>query len=371
MCVVFVTLSVFFVVFSYFLHKFKYLYVYLQYYLTFDALMGKKINFLLLTVICIFVSSCKWQLKPKSTKQDEVNITVLRYDKLLMDYVSANSFSSLQKMNTDFSLQTKFLLEDVLELGKVDDPDINTKLRTYFSDTTLMKLDKTALLKYKDMGDVERNLTKGFKALKKEIPSLPVPVVYSQLSALNQSVVVGDSILGFSIDKYLGADYPMYKDIFFDYQRRYMTRSRIVPDCFLFYLMREYPFDWGGDRTLMEQIIYKGKIHWVIAKILGMPLDEEIGYSKFETQWAQENRSRVWKFMLRTKQLESRDRELFNVYLRPASFNRYYGETSPGLLGVWLGTHLVDEYMQKNSQVTMLALLQDNQYKKILLDALK
>ena len=333
--------------------------------------MGKKITFLFVTMVCIFVSSCKWQLKPENEKKEDRGVTVVRYDKLLMDYVSANSFSALQKMNTDYPLQTKFLLEDVLVLGKVNDPDINAKLRSYFADTTLMKLDKAALLKYKDMGDIERDLTKGFRALKKDIPSLSVPVIYSQLSALNQSVVVGDSILGFSIDKYMGADYPLYKNIFFNYQSRYMTRSRIVPDCFLFFLMSEYPFDWGGDRTLMEQIIYQGKIHWVIAKILGMQLDEEIGYSKYESQWAQENRERVWKFMLKTQQLESRDRELFDVYFKPSPFNRYFGETSPSFLGVWLGAHLVDEYMQKNPQVTILGLLQDRHYKKMLLDALK
>lgn len=61
------------------------------------------------------------------------------------------------------------------------------------------------------MGWIEKKLTKGFKQLKKEVPSLPVPHFYAQLSALNQSVVVGDSIVGFSIDKYMGADYPLYK----------------------------------------------------------------------------------------------------------------------------------------------------------------
>lgn len=44
--------------------------------------------------------------------------------------------------------------------------------------------------------------------MKKEVPALFVPHFYAQIAALNQSVVVGDSILGFSIDKYMGADYP-------------------------------------------------------------------------------------------------------------------------------------------------------------------
>ena len=52
----------------------------------------------------------------------------------------------------------------------------------------------------------------------------------------NQSVVVGDSILGFSIDKYMGADYPLYKRFYYDYQCRSMEPDRIVPDCFTCYV---------------------------------------------------------------------------------------------------------------------------------------
>ena len=81
----------------------------------------------------------------------------------------------------------------------------------YYADTTLLVLIQDAEEKFKDMGWIEKKLTKGFKQLKKEVPSLPVPHFYAQLSALNQSVVVGDSIVGFSIDKYMGADYPLYK----------------------------------------------------------------------------------------------------------------------------------------------------------------
>lgn len=80
--------------------------------------------------------------------------------------------------------------------------------------------------------------------MKKEVPALFVPHFYAQIAALNQSVVVGDSILGFSIDKYMGADYPLYKRFYYDYQCRSMEPDRIVPDCFTFYLLSQYPLPW-------------------------------------------------------------------------------------------------------------------------------
>ena len=37
------------------------------------------------------------------------------------EYVTMNSFSALQKMNTDYPQVTKLLIEDVLAIGEVDD----------------------------------------------------------------------------------------------------------------------------------------------------------------------------------------------------------------------------------------------------------
>ncbi len=135
-----------------------------------------------------------------------------------------NSFSALQKMNTDYPQVTSLLIEDVLAMGEVDMEDINDRLCAYFSDSILVHLMEDAEEKFKDVSNLEQNLTKGFKRLKKEVPALFVPHFYAQIAALNQSVVVGDSILGFSIDKYMGADYPLYKRFYYaNYQCRSMS----------------------------------------------------------------------------------------------------------------------------------------------------
>lgn len=189
--------------------------------------MMRKIIFIL--VVCLVaLSSCQWDGKSGNTA--DVDVRVARYDRLQYEYVTMNSFSALQKMNTDYPQVTKLLIEDVLAIGEVDDMKINDRMLEYYSDSTLLTLMHDAEEKFKDLGWVEEKLTKGFKRLKKEVPALFVPHFYAQIAALNQSVVVGDSILGFSIDKYMGADYPLYKRFYYDYQCRSMEPDRIVPD---------------------------------------------------------------------------------------------------------------------------------------------
>ena len=165
--------------------------------------MMRKIIFIL--VVCLVaLSSCQWDGKSGNTA--DVDVRVARYDRLQYEYVTMNSFSALQKMNTDYPQVTKLLIEDVLAIGEVDDMKINDRMLEYYSDSTLLTLMHDAEEKFKDLSWVEEKLTKGFKRLKKEVPALFVPHFYAQIAALNQSVVVGDSILGFSIDKYMGAD---------------------------------------------------------------------------------------------------------------------------------------------------------------------
>ncbi len=45
---------------------------------------------------------------------------------------------------------------------------------------------------------------------------------------------------------------------------------RIVPDCFTFYLLSQYPLPWQPGRTLLDMIMHRGKINWIVAHILGL-----------------------------------------------------------------------------------------------------
>ena len=47
-----------------------------------------------------------------------------RFDRLLDEYVSLGSYSALQRMNTNYPQQTKHLIEDVLQLGHIEESDI-------------------------------------------------------------------------------------------------------------------------------------------------------------------------------------------------------------------------------------------------------
>lgn len=321
--------------------------------------------------VVVFLSwafvTCQWSLDYGTDRGMSTDIKVHRYDKLLQEYISLNSFSALQEMGSRYSQETKFLIEEVLAIGSVSDDNINLRLREYYSDTILETLYRDALVKFQDMSHIERDFTRAFKRLKRELPHMTVPRVYAQVSALNQSVVVGDSVLGFSIDKYMGADYPLYSHFYYPYQCRSMSPERIVPDCMAFYLLSEYPFPWEWHRTLLDQILHRGKIHWVVSRILGAEtLEAEMGYTVEEGEWCRERREQIWNYLVQSGQLHSTDPALVRTYLQPAECTYPLGLDSPGEVGVWLGMQIIDEYMAKNKNMSIADLLRETDYRSLL-----
>ena len=106
-------------------------------------------------LVCI---GCDWQLK-----FDETEISVERYDRIQSLYLTTNDFSALQQMNTAYPMQTRTLLEDVLRIGKVDDPQINTTFLQFYQNPTLQALINEAEEQYANMDDINEGLTSAFR----------------------------------------------------------------------------------------------------------------------------------------------------------------------------------------------------------------
>ena len=89
----------------------------------------------------MFFSSCRWNADAWwADDATEKNSHIFRYDRLVDEFVSLNSFSALQQMNTEYPVPTRLLIENVLGIGSVEDAHIEQRLRDYFLDSTMQLL---------------------------------------------------------------------------------------------------------------------------------------------------------------------------------------------------------------------------------------
>ena len=209
---------------------------------------------------------CQWQLKPNDDDA-AANVSVARYDRIESLYLTTGDYSALQQMNTYFPMQTRTLIEDMLHIGKVDDPETNSRFLRFFQDSTLQRMLIDVQQQYADMDDVNEELASAFERLQEKMPALEIPHIYAQIGSFDQSIVVADGSLGISLDKYLGANYPFYQQNYSADQRRMMVRSMIVPDCLSFYLLSLYPLPLELVNTQKGRDQHMSKIQWVVNEV--------------------------------------------------------------------------------------------------------
>ncbi len=223
------------------------------------------IAILALVLVC---SACEFKFK-SNEDVEAVPLTVQRYDRLESRYLTTGDFSALQQMNTDYPIETRTLLEKMLQLGTITDANISNRFLMFFQDSTLQALIADAEAEFANMDDINSQLKCSFKQLSDWIPGLQKPSFYAQIGALDQSIVVGEHSVGISLDKYMGTDYPIYKKFYTAQQRATMSRQFIVPDCLLFFLLSVYPMENFDTRPQLDRDLHMGKIMWTVNKAMG------------------------------------------------------------------------------------------------------
>ena len=220
-------------------------------------------------VLMLVFASCEYKLKPFEIGDDgQRKIEICRYDRLESQYLTTSDFSALQQMNTDYPIETRTLIEDMLKLGEVNDPEINKVFLSFYQDSTLQSLISDAESHYANVDDLNQQFNKAFDNLKKIFPNMQIPKIYMQIGALDQSIIIGNNTIGISIDKYLGENYPLYKKYYPLQQRKTMTRNNIVPDAVCFYLMSLYQLHNFEKLPQIQRDLHVGKIMWLCNRVI-------------------------------------------------------------------------------------------------------
>lgn len=296
---------------------------------------------------------------------------IVRYDRMVEDYVETGNISLWQRMNTEFPLETQTLVENVLRIGLVDDEGIEDSLRAYYSDSTLCRVRADVTRQFENMSYVEKKLGSAFSKLAKEVEGFTIPKVYAQNSAFNESIVVGDSLIGISLDKYLGADYPLYRLFFYGNQRVTMGPDRIVQDCLSFYLNHvcHKSLKHGTKPRLINCMIHQGKINWVVARLTNSRLLNIAAVQPATKQWYKLNERHAWERLNQEKLLQSTDSALIHSVMYSNDAHPFFNDTHSRGVGLWIGMRIIDSYMKHHPSVTLGQLLQETDYERILNEA--
>ena len=324
--------------------------------------MKRSIYFILLAILILAsISNCN-SVNRRKTSAEPIHIN--RFDKDLFQLITLDTPELQEQIATDYPEMLKVIGLSLFGMQNTQDPDFFDRLINRYSEPTLNQLYQDALKMFSTVETIEADLSIGFQFLKTCFPPMQIPAVYMHVSGLRSNVLVDDSLLSISIDKYMGTDYLLYQDYFDEYELSKMIPDCIVPDYLRAWLLSEYPFK-GNDRVLLEQMIYEGKINYIIQKALPKVLPQILmGYSSIDYQWCKQNEKMLWNTMIERKHLFTPDAATTARYFSDIpSF--FISDEAPGNLGIWIGWQIVAKYMNRTKS-SVEDLMKNTDYQEIL-----
>lgn len=305
------------------------------------------------------------------TEQDKnveqtVRLKVNRFERDLFSVSPDSVAEAVSSLKTSYGPFLEIFANRIINIGNTTRPDFARNLKSFITDQYMYLTYKKVMEVYPDFNLQTKELEIAFQRYKKLFPEKDIPHIYTMISGYNQSIVTADTVLGISLDKYLGQDCEYYYNLQLPmYQRRVMSKEYLASDALRGWCYSEFLFNDSAENVL-KNVLYEGKIIYLMKELFPEKHDTIIfGYTANHLKWCKENLSQMWTFLIERKLVFSTDYMTINKLINPAPFTALFTNESPGRAVVWLGYQIIDSYME-NNDVTLPELLADENYQQIL-----
>lgn len=294
----------------------------------------------------LIITNISCDINNKESKVNSIGIKKVEFDRF--DQI----FYSLSKSNIfDIKKRYSFLFPANYS---------NTFWINKSKDTLYNLLNNAVKNKFKNINEVEKDLTHFYKHLKYEFPVIKLPRVISVINNVDyeNKIILKDTLLLVSIDSYLGSDHELYDGIPM-FVKKNMDINYLESHIAEKYAEKLIKKD--TDRTFLSKMIFYGK-KLFFKDIIMIHTDDniKIGYSNDEFTWAKENELFIWQYIIEKQLLYDTDDKLNNRFLLSAPFSKFYLEIdneSPGRIGQWIGWQIVKSYSDEYPNANLKEIL--------------
>jgi hypothetical protein len=327
------------------------------------------INYFIIFLILQGMTSCKKNHYKVDTSAINVNIEIKRLEKdiftLRPDEVAAKVPSLKQRYGGFLQL-----FSYVINTGDINETSFGDFLVRFCTDKQNNDVFALTMQLYPDVKKIETELRGAFRHYLFYFPEQKVPSVFTCITGFNNSIITGDSVLGISLDRYLGADSKYYQRLeIYKYIAARMTPENIVPDCMYGWGASEWDFSilkYSAD-NVMTEMIHNGKLKYFERCMLPETPDELIfGFTPDQMKFCKNNESQMWQYLIENDLLFKSDQFTIRKLTGEAPFTSYFTNESPGRAAVWLGFRIVESYMMKNPEIKIADMMKDTDVQGIL-----
>jgi len=296
--------------------------------------------------------------------QKTIDVKIKRYEQALYSLPKDDLGAGLKSLQSEF-----YFLKDNLK-----DPNYVEQIRNFLDYKPNGLLYSEVQKQFSDLSEMEKEFSNAFSLMKYHFPDAAIPRVYTAVSGLyyEMPILFYDSTLIIALDIYLGKNNKMYKELGknvpkFIVQR--FSREYILADCFKEIAYNCMKFN-NYQGTLLDEVILEGKRLLFAELVLPLAPDSIIfPYPQEKIEWAMQNETNIWGYLIEKKFLYSKDNTLIRKLVKDAPFTSFFGNQSPGRAGAWIGWQICRSWVQKNPNKSLTELLNELDAQKILTES--
>lgn len=261
----------------------------------------------------------------------------------------------------------------VVGLGDPSDEKWKSSFILFASDLNNLALWDSVRLVWPSLRTLEEDLEDAFRYYLYYFPERSVPDIITCITAFNNSIIVDDSLLMISLDRYLGAHSKYYPAMgIFEYQSRKMTPDYAVSDCMYAWATTEWDYrDMNyGTRTLLTSMLHEAKLIY-FTKCMMPELSDTVlfGFTEKQLKFCNDNEELVWDYLISHDLLFTKDGFIIRKFTGEAPFTSYFTDEAPGRTVVWTGYRIIEKYMKNNPKVSLRDLMEISNCQTILTGA--
>lgn len=303
--------------------------------------LNKFFRYLFLLSAIVWLGGCQTQKDPKA----KIN----RFEKDLFSYQDSTQGMQIDQLSAKYPRFFPIFTEHIIGIGTITDPNIALYLKQFTTDPVIREVFLKTQETFPKLNLLAEDIQKGLLNYEK-LKGQNTPVALTTfISGFNQSFVSMENELAIGLDNYLGSECIYYKQLGLPaYIIERMEPQNLVADAIRAWIQSDLE-ESSEDQSLLDYIIFKGKILYAAKKVLGNKQELNVfAYTAEQLKWCKNHEKSMWQLLVEQNMLFSTDALMIQRLSKEAPFTRDFGLDSPPRAGAWLGYRIVEKFMARN-----------------------
>lgn len=317
-------------------------------------------NFGLIALVSTFILSCETETcESDAYSHINLDIKVDRLEEQLREMASLDDAIRFIKRNqtaADYFFVANQYPNDTI---------LARRLFRLFQEPSIDSLIIESTQYFENFQFVEDELESAFRFVKHQYPDAKTPRLQTVVTGFYNDMYVSDSLIVVGLDYFMGTRGKYYpQDIPVYIVKRYSKES--VAPYVMSFISNLYNKIDRQHTSLLADMINIGKSYYFVSQSLPCKADSLIiGYTAEEMALVRANQETIWANLIQNELLYETDHFLKNKFVGESPNVVEISEKCPGRIGAWVGWEIVKKYMDKNPDVTLTALMQEDDAHKI------